>query len=142
MGCSIWVDMRMYLCLTLICLLSSSIPLRWSWSLNFASLMGMHSLTVLSNSSPMSLCWSSNWKAVMLNFHIHITLIQSQFASIVKLFIKRLIMVSYLYLRKIIEETIVSMTWLRLIISFFSLFRSLDTNWNSLGSWFLITCAT
>lgn len=52
-----------------------------------------------------------NRKAMMLlHVHVHVTLVQAEFAAVVQLLVKRLFVMRHLHLRKIIEETVISVT--------------------------------
>jgi hypothetical protein len=108
----------------------------------------VHSFCILPDSADMTLrgrtaatATGTNRKTVMLlHVHIHVALIESEFASVIKLLVKRLFMMRDLHLRKLMQETIVSVARFRFVEPFVVLLLSLGPNWHCLICWFLIIC--
>ena len=90
--CSVGIGVRMHLSLTLIGLLRTPVALGRPRPLHFTSFMRVHSLRVLPDSANVTLrlgatraaTTSTNRKAVMLlHIHVHVTLVQAEFAAVV-----------------------------------------------------------
>ena len=69
---------------------------------------------------------------MLLHIHVHVALVEAEFASVVKLLIERLFVMRNLHLRELMQETIVSVARFRLVEPFVVLLLSLGPNWHGL----------
>ena len=127
------IRMRVRLCLTLVGVLRTSVAFRRSWPLNLAPFMGMNPLAVLSDSSSMALAGAianrPNRKVVvLLELHVHITLVQNELASLIQLLVKRFIVVVHMHLRQVIQKAAIAMAGLGVVQALLALVLAIGYN--------------
>lgn len=143
--CPVRVGVRVRLRLTLVGMLGSSVALRGSWPLHLASLMGVNPLAALSDCAAMPLAGTSadgsdREVVMLLQFHVHVTLVQRELASLVKLLVEGLVVVG-VHLRQVMEEATVSVARLRIVEPLLALLLSLHSQRHRLRCWFRVAGA-
>ena len=90
--------------------------------------MGVNSLAILPDRPALAgtATDSTNREVVMLlQLHVHVTLVQDELTALVQLLVEGLVMVVDVHLRQVVEEAAVSVTGLRVVEPFLSLILSL-----------------
>lgn len=129
---SVGVGVGMRLRLALVGVLGSSVTLGGSRPLDFASLVGVNALATLSDCAAMPLgassAYGSDGEVVMLlQFHVHVTLVQRKFAPLVQLLVEGLVMVVGVHLRQVVEEAAVPVARFRIVEPLLTLLLPLDS---------------